>query len=38
MNDITMDDSFGAMKDGVDVDVAAPDATEDTAGGDDTKS
>lgn len=37
MNDITMDDSFGVMKD--DVDVAAPDdATKESTGGGDNKS
>lgn len=38
MNDITMDDSFGAMKDDVGVDAAVPDATKEVTGGDETKS
>lgn len=36
MNDITMDDSFGAMKD--DADVAAPGSTKEDTDGDDSKS
>lgn len=38
MNDITMDDSFGAMKDDVDVDAPAPNATKESTAVDETKS